>query len=140
MSTPRYCNCKCHELDTDRGLMGDDQWRNYKAQEILQAVADSYRMSTGRILGRQRGQRVVRARQVAMWLIRDKLKWSYPAVGMFMKRDHSTIIHGVKAVQKRVTSYEIDEIRKRLRVELQVMPMPIPEPTVFDAEIKAAAA
>lgn len=38
------------------------------------------------------------ARAVAMWLIREATECSYPSIGRFFNRDHSTVIHACKRV------------------------------------------
>lgn len=47
-------------------------------------------------------------RQKAMWLCRQELlpsgqnRWSYPAIGRAFNCDHTTVMHGVKAYEKRM--------------------------------------
>ena len=41
---------------------------------------------------------MVRARVLAMWLLRHRHGFSYPAIGRALRRDHSSAIHGVAKV------------------------------------------
>jgi hypothetical protein len=43
---------------------------------------------------------LVQSRQLAMWLLRRRHNISYPAIGRALHRDHSTVIHGVRKVEK----------------------------------------
>jgi hypothetical protein len=47
---------------------------------------------------------IARPRQFAMLLARELTPLSYPVLGKLFNRDHSTIIAGVRAAQKRVSS------------------------------------
>ena len=45
------------------------------------------------------GKMVNRFRQTGMYLLRTHAKWSYPEIGLYFDgRDHSTVIHGCRAV------------------------------------------
>jgi chromosomal replication initiation ATPase DnaA len=119
-------------------ILSSDLWEGYKATEILDAVADAYRMSAKRILSRERTQRTARARQVVMFLLREKLKWSFPVIGEFMNRDHSTAIHGYNLLRKSISEFEIESIRKKLRAQvLPVVVMPETQSAEFYFEATA---
>lgn len=45
-----------------------------------------------------------RPRMIAMFLAREMTKMSYPALGMFFSRDHSTIINAVRRIPKMMAS------------------------------------
>jgi chromosomal replication initiator protein len=53
------------------------------------------------LLGPSRERWVVEARQGLMWVLRNRLGLSFPEIGRAMKRDHSTVVHGVKAEERR---------------------------------------
>ena len=69
---------------------------------ILSGVARAFNLHTDSLLGYRRDQRVAAARHVAMYLLREITGDSYPALGKFFNRDHSTIIHGYKKVERRM--------------------------------------
>ena len=53
------------------------------------------------LLGPCRDAWIVQARQGLMWVLRNRLGLSYPEIGRVMKRDHTTVKHGVDAENKR---------------------------------------
>jgi chromosomal replication initiator protein len=62
-----------------------------------------------------REPRISHPRQVAMSLARELTKLSLPAIGRLFNRDHSTVIHAIKAVEKRAA---VDPL---LEMELEVL-------------------
>lgn len=78
---------------------------NVTAQDIIKTVADFFEVSTEDLINRGRKQEVVEPRQVAMFLLRDILKMSYPSIGdKFGKRDHTTVIHACEKIEQGSTS------------------------------------
>lgn len=80
--------------------------------QIIKIVADYYGISERTMFERTRKTDVVLPRQIAMYLIREDLQGSYPAIGeKFGGRDHTTAIHAyekIKADLKRNTKLEED--------------------------------
>ena len=71
------------------------------AELILDAVAKHYRVKISELLGKKRTRNIARPRQVAMSLTKDLTNLSLPAIGdAFGGRDHTTVMHGIKAVAK----------------------------------------
>lgn len=60
---------------------------------ICEVVARRYGLTVEALRGHTREQPAVRARQVAMRLCREMTDRSYPAIGRFFNRDHSTVMH-----------------------------------------------
>jgi len=76
-------------------------------KKIIQIVAEFYDLREKDILSSSRKKEVVRPRQIAMYLLREELKSSYPFIGRkFGGRDHTTAIH---ACGKIVKELEVDE-------------------------------
>lgn len=70
--------------------------------QIAAEVADKHRISLFDIRSHRRSQPLVRARQEAMYRCRMETSKSYPQIGRFFKRDHTTVIHAVEAHQQRM--------------------------------------
>lgn len=72
--------------------------------EIIQRVADAMCVSMDRLKSPKRSARVAICRQTAMYLCR-KLhpKVSFPRIGECFGRDHTTVMHGVKLIQQRMS-------------------------------------
>lgn len=69
------------------------------AKKIIRAVAEFYEVTEKDIINRSRRKEIVKPRQVAMFLLRDELKCSFPFIGERLgKKDHTTAIHAYKKV------------------------------------------
>ena len=82
-------------------------------KKILQAVAEFYDLKEKDILALSRKKEVVRPRQIAMYLLREELKGSYPFIGKrFGGKDHTTAIYACEKIAKELQQSEVlvDEI------------------------------
>ncbi|MDO8495564.1 MAG: chromosomal replication initiator protein DnaA [bacterium] len=80
-------------------------------QLILKSVSDFYGISLQDLVKRSRKKEVVRPRQIAMYLLREETKSSFPEIGQKLGgRDHSTVIHAYEKVK---TEEESDEATKQ---------------------------
>jgi len=82
-------------------------------KKIIQAVADFYDLKERDLLSSSRKKEIVRPRQIAMYLLREDLKSSYPFIGRrFGGKDHTTAIHSYEKVSKELETSEVlgDEI------------------------------
>lgn len=78
---------------------------------ILKSVADFYNISLSDLLKRSRKKEVVKPRQIAMYLLREETKLSFPEIGQKLGgRDHSTVIHAYEKIKNEVN---IDEPLKQ---------------------------
>jgi len=68
--------------------------------DIQRAVCGHFRLSNSELLSKDRHKSVAFARQVAMYLCRQRLKCSFPELGRaFGNRDHTTVISAVRKVE-----------------------------------------
>jgi chromosomal replication initiator protein len=82
---------------------------------IKQIVARQFNVSINDLSGKRRTQNIALARQVAMYLCRKHTARSFPEIGaLFGGRDHSTVIHAIKAVGERLQSDA--ELKTRIEV------------------------
>jgi len=65
-------------------------------REIIAEVADEYLIFPSDIVGYRRVPKIVQARQKAMYRARYETHSSYLKLARIFKRDHSTVIYGVK--------------------------------------------
>lgn len=87
--------------------------RTANPKKILQAVAEFYDLREKDILALSRKKEVVRPRQIAMYLLREELKGSYPFIGKrFGGKDHTTAIYACEKISKelQVSEVLVDEI------------------------------
>lgn len=75
--------------------------RQITLDEIQIKVADYYRMKLHEMHTARRSRDVARPRQIAMYLSKRLTQKSFPDIGKaFGGRDHTTVMHGVKAIEK----------------------------------------
>jgi len=75
--------------------------KNITAADIIKNVAECFNFSVPDLINRSRKQEVVAARQIAMYLLREILKLSYPSIGEKLgKRDHTTAIHACEKISQ----------------------------------------
>jgi chromosomal replication initiator protein len=69
-------------------------------EDIQKAVCSHFRLSNSELLSKDRHKSVAFARQVAMYVCRQRLKSSFPELGRaFGTRDHTTVMSAVKRVE-----------------------------------------
>jgi chromosomal replication initiator protein len=68
--------------------------------DIQRAVCNHFRLTNAELLSKDRHKSVAFARQVAMYLCRQRLKSSFPELGRaFGNRDHTTVMSAVRRVE-----------------------------------------
>ncbi|OGN02659.1 MAG: hypothetical protein A2655_03020 [Candidatus Yanofskybacteria bacterium RIFCSPHIGHO2_01_FULL_43_42] len=86
-------------------------YRKTSPQSILKAVADFYSISGSDLIKRSRKKEVVKPRQIAMFLLREETKLSFPEIGQKLGgRDHSTVIHACEKIKSELS---VDEPLKQ---------------------------
>ncbi|MBX4189811.1 chromosomal replication initiator protein DnaA [Candidatus Parcubacteria bacterium] len=75
-------------------------YRKTSPQSVLKSVADFYNISLADLVKRSRKKEVVKPRQIAMFLLREETKLSFPEIGQKLGgRDHSTVIHACEKIR-----------------------------------------
>ncbi|PSQ76219.1 MAG: chromosomal replication initiator protein DnaA [Bacteroidetes bacterium QH_7_62_13] len=112
------------DLDTARRYLRehtDEEATVLDAAEIIEQVADYFRLSEDDLLSRSRKQAVAQARQIAMYLCRELTEESYSHIGTrFGGRDHSTVIHAYRKIDEELESdtglrEDVSSLESRLR-------------------------
>ncbi len=82
-------------------------------KKIIQTVAEFYDLKERDLLTSSRKKEIVRPRQIAMYLLREELKSSFPFIGRkFNGKDHTTAIHSYKKILK--------ELEKNKKLEEEI--------------------
>ena len=95
-------------------------YRKTTPQLILKSVSDFYNLPFQDLTKRSRKKEVVRPRQIAMYLLREETKSSFPEIGQRLGgRDHSTVIHAYEKIKSEeenneITKQEIILIKERI--------------------------
>jgi chromosomal replication initiator protein len=91
------------DLEIAKQQLNLSQSREEKALDINaigNAVANHFSIPLGDIRGKTRKKDVVLGRHIAMYMSHKILKVTLEEIGdYFEKRDHSTVIHGVKKIE-----------------------------------------
>lgn len=87
------------------GATRDISWDD-DATEIIQVVARECNTTPRDLLGPMRNDALTQPRWLCMYFMRTKLELSYPQIGFRLRRDHTTIIYGVRKVQARIETDE----------------------------------
>jgi chromosomal replication initiator protein len=101
-------------------LASDGQQKRVSLDEILEAVAEYYRIPREDLCGKQRDKHIVVPRQIAMFLMRQETQASLLDIGnMLGGRDHSTVLHGCEKIAREVNDNtalrkEVMTIRQQL--------------------------
>lgn len=73
------------------------------SKRIIAQVADRHGLTVAELMGTTRVRLIAHARQEAMWRISRELGRSLPEIGRMMGgRDHTTVLHGIRAYEKRL--------------------------------------
>lgn len=90
--------------------------------QLIEAVAQVYSLTTEDLTGKSREKKVAMPRQIIMFLMREELKMSYPAIGEELGgRDHTTAIHAHEKISKEIENdlklkQDIEMIKQRLYI------------------------
>jgi chromosomal replication initiator protein len=72
-------------------------------ENIQKTICDYYNLKIGDLKAKRRTKNIAIPRQVAMYLCRKHTTTSFPGIGdKFGGRDHSTVIHAAKTIEKRI--------------------------------------
>lgn len=101
-------------------LMKDliDKERNIKmitVEQIQAAVCKKYSITMSQLLSNDKSQAVSTPRQVAMYIARKYTVTKLPAIAKYFDREHPTILHGVRTIEKRI------EVEKDLRESVEAI-------------------
>ena len=110
-------------LSMAREVMKDiivEKTREITVEMIQKHVADHFRIKVSELKSDKRIKTLVVPRQIAIYICRELTKASYPEIGeKFGGKDHSTIIHSVKKIEKQMAGDPdfrgtVEDIKKRL--------------------------
>ena len=108
------------------GAYVNGPYRKPTSQLVIKSVADFYRIPTTDLVKRSRRKEVVHPRQIAMFLLREEVRYSFPEIGAKLGgRDHSTVIHACTKIKDEelsndITRQELNLIKERIYQNLDV--------------------
>ncbi len=106
--------------DALKDIIHPDQPKEITPALIIDMVAEHFGVSPEDIVSKKRNSEYVLPRQVVMYLCRNILDISLTNIGKVLgKKDHTTIIHGIKKIEEDISSNEdlknkIEIIKKKI--------------------------
>lgn len=88
---------------------------NPTPERIMEAVANYFYIPVEQMISQNRSKDVAYPRQMAMYMIRQELEYSFPDIAKIFKRDHTTVMHACNKIEEeRKGSRETEEVIKKL--------------------------
>ncbi|MDD5043721.1 MAG: chromosomal replication initiator protein DnaA [Patescibacteria group bacterium] len=93
---------------------------NITPKTLIKTVAEFYDLAIEELIGKSREKRLAYPRQIIMYLMREEVQSSYPAIGQELGgRDHTTAMHAYHKIIGEIencekTKQEISAIKERL--------------------------
>ncbi len=85
--------------------LGGDEIKALNIEDIIRGVSGATNVSENKLISRGRTMEVAQARQIAMYLCREYVGTSLGDIGLhFGGRDHSTVIHACRNVEKKMAN------------------------------------
>lgn len=67
---------------------------------LLSLIAGEYHCTAWELASRDQTQKVAAARKVVCYIAREMTALSYPMIGNYLNRDHSTVIYSVEHIKR----------------------------------------
>ena len=95
--------------------------RKVSIDEIIRCTAEHFNLRQSDLVGPKRSQQYARPRHIAMFLAKNLTAKSYPSIGRhFGGRDHTTVIHGVRRIEKlKASDHNVARTVRQLRNALE---------------------
>ena len=103
-----------------RDIVDQDDANVISPTDIITATAQYFKLSVDDLYGSSRSQAVATARQIAMYLCRERTRLSLPKIGqLFGNRDHTTVMYAYKKIsdlmkERRSIYNQVSEITSQL--------------------------
>ncbi|GAA1857492.1 chromosomal replication initiator protein DnaA [Microbacterium koreense] len=103
-----------------RDIVDQDDANVISPTDIISATAQYFKLSVDDLYGSSRSQSIATARQIAMYLCRERTSLSLPKIGqLFGNRDHTTVMYAYKKIselmkERRSIYNQVSEITSQL--------------------------
>lgn len=103
-----------------RDIVDQDDANVISPTDIITATAQYFKLTVDDLYGSSRSQSVAQARQIAMYLCRERTSLSLPKIGqLFGNRDHTTVMYAYKKIselmkERRSIYNQVSEITTQL--------------------------
>jgi len=92
------------------------------SKQLIDAVSEYYSIAADDLLGKNREKKLSTPRQIIMYMMREDLKMSYPAIGEELGgRDHTTAMHAHTKIRNDIENdpklrQEVDNVKQKLYI------------------------
>lgn len=95
--------------------------RSISTKQVVDKVAKYYNLTSKDLYGESRVKDIKNARQIAMYLMNEQLGLSTVKIGNEFKKDHTTIMHGIKVIKTQLKTdfnlrTQISDLREKIYV------------------------
>lgn len=74
-----------------------------RMEDVIETVCNFYNIDSDKIYEKTRKRKIVKPRQIIMYLLREDYGFAYPAIGdKIGGRDHTTVIHSYKKIKEQL--------------------------------------
>ena len=85
-----------------RDIFAENPWINPTPEFIIKAVAKYFEITYEDIVGKDRSQKMVEPRKIAMYMVRDMTHLSFPKMGEVFNKDHTTVMHSIDTLEEKL--------------------------------------
>ena len=91
------------------------QTRSLTPKEVIEATAKFYNVTYKDLTGKSRKKELVWPRQIAIFLIREEIGSSYPAIGAELGgRDHTTAMHSYNKIEQEIKELGNEKVKQEI--------------------------
>jgi chromosomal replication initiation ATPase DnaA len=91
--------------------MDKEQQKDY-AIEIAEKVCNYYQIKYGQMMYKYRGEEVTLARQMTMYLTKEKTELNGEEIAQIFNRDRTTVLHSIQKIKGQLSNKFDDTIKK----------------------------
>lgn len=96
-------------------FVANTQTKSLSNKEIIDAVCHFYDISSKDLIGNSRKKELVWPRQIAIYLMREEVRTSYPSIGHEMGgRDHTTAMHAYNKISHEIKENENEKVKQEI--------------------------
>ena len=91
--------------------MSKEEQKEY-AVEIAEKVCNYYQIKYGQLMSKYRGEEVTLARQMTMYLTKEKTELNGEEIAQIFNRDRTTVLHSISKIKGQLSNKFDDTIKK----------------------------
>jgi chromosomal replication initiator protein len=91
--------------------MSKEEQKEY-AVEIAEKVCNYYQIKYGQLMSKYRGEEVTLARQMTMYLTKEKTELNSEEIAKLFNRDRTTVLHSISKIRGQLSNKFDDTIKK----------------------------